>query len=167
MPIVSDLQWTHITTNVLPNYGIYEDTDSRMLTCIHPIWDMYAKDPKSKLSTLVTGLKHTQRITLHPPSPKGKVVTPITLVNCHGSRDKVVRTLVQEELDIPNCHLVTAGDINATYLLSQSTTITARDLLWPFLEQKTGQVKSLTSSGPLANWIDCWTVCQPNDPGTA
>ena len=147
-------KWNFIKT-LLPKYGLHVNQEATMMTCIHPFWNHYHSNPEA-------GLTRTQCITLHfPPVHGAKQGIDLSLVNVYGSRDAKERPQIQRELSTPRKLCVYSGDFNSTFLLSQSTTVTADALVWPFLELKTGKIES--PSDP--EWIDCWSYCRPQDQG--
>ena len=159
-------KWQYIQKELLPKYGLYIHREANMLMCIHPFWNHFAKDPQSKKSTLVEGLTRSQRITLHfPPLRKGQPGYDLTLVNVYGpSHAHNERPQIQAELEASHSLAIYSGDFNGTSRRDQSTTITADQLVWPFLAKKTGQAD--TSGNPNdPEWIDCWTYLRPQEHG--
>ena len=142
---------------LLPNYGLYVNRKCNLLTCIHPMWNQFAMPEE-------TNLHRTQCIPLQILSPRLGWLT-FSLINVYGpSRNNIERPLIQNELDrIVTPLSLLGGDFNGIYTRADSTTVTAQQLMWTYLQEQTGHAPSPTPAPCL--WTDTWRFCRPNDQG--
>ena len=158
--------------SLLPNHFIhYTENDMRgHLSMIHQTWAHFILDKKLDIKDT----SRTHQFTFKFPHCK-----PLTLCNVYGSNSPGERADLVKELTDLHPAQASAGDWNATYRKSHSTTSEAYNknkLQWDFLKERLSRGETNTDSTPskgrkpkpkLPNaaptplWMDAFEICNP------